>query len=70
MDNKFNKKHFKGRDERPRSRDFGRADTAELDECTVIGRNASIYPMSNVRGTVPANSIYKTGGVIVPREEQ
>lgn len=40
MDNKFNKKHFKGRDERPRSRDFGRADAPELDECTVIGRNA------------------------------
>ena len=41
-----------------------------LNPGTVIGRHTSVYPMSNVRGTVPANSIYKTGGVIVPREEQ
>ena len=36
-----------------------------LNPGTVIGRNASVYPLSCVRGVVPANSIYKTGGVIV-----
>ena len=36
-----------------------------LNPGTVVGRNSNIYPVSCVRGTVPANSIYKTGGVIV-----
>jgi NDP-sugar pyrophosphorylase family protein len=36
-----------------------------LNPGTVVGRNSSIYPLSCVRGTIPANSIYKTGGVIV-----
>ena len=36
-----------------------------LNPGTVVGRNSNIYPLSCVRGTVPANSIYKTGGVIV-----
>ena len=36
-----------------------------LNPGTVIGRNTNIYPLSSVRGTVPENSIYKTGGVIV-----
>ncbi len=40
-----------------------------LNPGTVIGRNAQVYPLSCVRGTVPAGSIYKTGGVIVPRDE-
>ena len=35
-----------------------------LNPGTVIGRNSSIYPLSCVRGVVPENSIYKTGGVI------
>ena len=39
-----------------------------LNPGTVIGRNSNIYPVSCVRGTVPANSIYKTGGVIVAKE--
>lgn len=32
---------------------------------TVIGRNSNVYPVSSVRGVVPANSIVKTGGVVV-----
>ena len=40
-----------------------------LNPGTVIGRNASVYPTSNVRGVVPANSIYKTGGVITAKKE-
>ena len=40
-----------------------------LNPGTVIGRGASVYPLSCVRGTVPENHIYKTGGVIIPRQE-
>ena len=40
-----------------------------LNPGTVVGRNSNIYPLSCVRGVVPANSIYKTGGVIVTKEE-
>ena len=39
-----------------------------LNPGTVIGRNTSVYPMSSVRGEVPANSIYKTGGVTVLKQ--
>ena len=39
-----------------------------LNPGTVIGRNSNVYPLSSVRGVVPANSIYKTGGVIAPKE--
>lgn len=39
-----------------------------LNPGTVVGRNSNIYPLSCVRGTVPADSIYKTGGVIVNKE--
>ncbi len=39
-----------------------------LNPGTVAGRNSSIYPLSCVRGAVPANSIYKTGGKIVEKE--
>ncbi len=38
-----------------------------LNPGTVIGRDSNVYPLSCVRGVVPANSIYKTGGVIVPK---
>ena len=38
-----------------------------LNPGTVVGRNSSIYPLSCVRGTIPENSIYKTGGVIVSK---
>ncbi len=40
-----------------------------LNPGTVIGRNSSVYPLSCVRGVVPANSIYKTGGAIVAKVE-
>ena len=39
-----------------------------LNPGTVIGRNASIYPVSCVRGIVPHNSIYKNNGTIVPKD--
>jgi len=34
---------------------------AVLNPGTVVGKNASIYPLSCVRGTVPADCIYKNG---------
>ena len=40
-----------------------------LNPGSVIGRNTNIYPLSPVRGYVPANSIYKTGGVITDKDE-
>lgn len=40
-----------------------------LNPGTVIGRSSNIYPLSCVRGSVPAHSIYKTGGVIVGKED-
>lgn len=39
-----------------------------LNPGTVVGRNSSIYPLSCVRGVVPANSIYKTGGIIAAKK--
>lgn len=39
-----------------------------LNPGTVIGRNSNVYPLSCVRGVVPANSIYKTCGIIVTKE--
>ena len=38
-----------------------------LNPGCVVGRNSSIYPVSNVRGVVPADSIYKTAGNIVKK---
>ena len=38
-----------------------------LNPGTVIGPHTNIYPLSPVRGFVPAESIYKTGGVIVKK---
>ena len=38
-----------------------------LNPGTVIGRNSNIYPLSCVRGVVPADSIWKTGGVVVTK---
>jgi len=40
-----------------------------LNPGTVVGRNSNVYPLSCVRGVVPAKSIYKTGGVIVAKKE-
>jgi len=39
-----------------------------LNPGTVIGRHANIYPLSCVRGVIPENSIYKTGGLIVSKD--
>lgn len=38
-----------------------------LNPGTVIGQKSIVYPLSCVRGVVPANSIYKSGGYIVER---
>lgn len=38
-----------------------------LNPGTIIGRNTNIYPTSCVRGVVPANSIYKVGGIIAAK---
>lgn len=39
-----------------------------LNPGTIIGRTASIYPLSSVRGTVPPDSIFKGPGQIVHRD--
>ena len=41
-----------------------------LNPGTVIGRGSHVYPLSSVRGTVPANSIFKDPAHIVPQWEQ
>lgn len=38
-----------------------------LNPGTVVGKNASIYPLSSVRGYVPADSIYKKQGEVAKR---
>ncbi len=38
-----------------------------LNPGTVIGRGSSVYPLSSVRGVVPAGCIYKSGDNIVKR---
>lgn len=38
-----------------------------LNPGTIVGPHSSVYPLSCVRGVVPAYSIYKTGGVICPK---
>ena len=39
-----------------------------LNPGTVIGRNTNIYPLSSVRGEIPADSIYKSAEKIVYKE--
>lgn len=39
-----------------------------LNPGTVIGRDSNVYPTSCVRGVIPENSIYKTGGNIVTKK--
>ena len=41
---------------------------AVLNPGTVVGRRTTVYPLSCVRGTVPADSILKTGGAVVSKE--
>ena len=38
-----------------------------LNPGTVVGKNSNIYPVSCVRGVIPANSIYKAQGKIVEK---
>ena len=38
-----------------------------LNPGTVIGRHTTVYPLSSVRGYVPAESIYKTAGNVVKK---
>lgn len=38
-----------------------------LNPGTIIGRKTNIYPLSCVRGVIPSESIYKTGGIIVKK---
>ena len=38
-----------------------------LNPGTVVGRDTNIYPVSCVRGAVPPESIFKTGGVVTPK---
>lgn len=40
-----------------------------LNPGTVVGRHTNIYPLSPVRGYVPANSIYKARDCIVPKRQ-
>ena len=39
-----------------------------LNPGTVIGRRTNVYPLSCVRGVIPADSIYKTGGIPVSKQ--
>lgn len=41
-----------------------------LNPGTVIGKNTTVYPLSCVRGAVPSDSIYKSGGKIVAKEKR
>lgn len=38
-----------------------------LNPGTVIGKNSNVYPLSMVRGAVPANSIYKNAGEVAEK---
>jgi len=40
-----------------------------LNPGTVIGKHARIYPVSSVRGIVPANCIHKNDGTILPQTD-
>ena len=41
-----------------------------LNPGTVVGAHSNIYPLSSVRGVVPAGSIYKKQGEVVTKEER
>ena len=40
-----------------------------LNPGTVIGSHSNIYPLSSVRGVVPAKSIYKNKNEVVEKTE-
>ena len=41
-----------------------------LNPGTIVGRGSQIYPLSCVRGVIPENSIFKTDGIIVKKEQR
>ncbi len=41
-----------------------------LNPGSVVGRHSQIYPLSMIRGAVPANSIYKKAGEVALKEER
>lgn len=40
-----------------------------LNPGSVIGRCSSVYPLSSVRGVIPENSIFKSGGELVTKRD-
>ena len=40
-----------------------------LNPGTVVGRHSNIYPLTCVRGVVPGDSIWKTGGIVVKKKD-
>ena len=40
-----------------------------LNPGTVIGRHTNVYPLSSVRGVIPANSLFKKPGEVVQKKE-
>lgn len=40
---------------------------AVLNPGAIVGRNAQVYPLTSVRGTVPSNSILKQNGIMVSK---
>lgn len=40
-----------------------------LNPGVVVGRGTQIYPLSMVRGCIPAHSVYKTDGAVTPAEK-
>lgn len=40
-----------------------------LNPGTVVGSHTNVYPLSSVRGYIPANSIYKKQGEVVEKEQ-
>ena len=40
-----------------------------LNPGTIIGKNSNVYPVSCVRGVIPENSIFKTGGLLVKKQQ-
>ena len=39
-----------------------------LNPGTVVGKHSNVYPLSSVRGVVPPEHIWKTGGIVVKKE--
>ena len=39
-----------------------------LNPGTVVGSHSNVYPLSSVRGVVPANSIYKNKNEVVEKQ--